>query len=83
MQRLGWRTGFRDGDANGAEKRSESLALAVAMEHLQRRRRGEEREQVSLAPDPTNSTVFLRLLTPMIRPTSRLPLGTQNGTVGA
>ena len=54
--------GFPDGDADGAEKRSEALVLSVAVEHLKRRRREEEREQYkqvaltrpgTLCPPPT------------------------------
>jgi hypothetical protein len=37
----------------------------------------------AFAFDPASGTVFFRLLTPLRRPTSRLPLGTKNGTVGA
>jgi hypothetical protein len=35
------------------------------------------------ALDPASGTVFFRLMTPLKRPTSRLPLETRNGTVGA
>ncbi len=42
---VGLADGFRDRDVNGTEKRSEALILSVAVERLERRRRGEEREQ--------------------------------------
>jgi hypothetical protein len=42
---VGLADGVPDGDADGAEKRSEALTLSVAVEHLKRRRRKEEREQ--------------------------------------
>jgi hypothetical protein len=42
---VGLADGFRDGHANGAEKRSEALVSSLAVKHLKRRRRGEEREQ--------------------------------------
>jgi hypothetical protein len=42
---VGLPDGVRDGDANGAEKRSEALTFSMAEEHLKPRRREEEREQ--------------------------------------
>ena len=42
---VGVADGFRDGDANNAEKKSEAPILIAAVEYLKRRRRGEEREQ--------------------------------------
>src|ERR1039458_1527985 len=59
LQRLGSRTGVRDGDANGAEKRSEALTLSVAVEHLKRRseRRSGSSTNELFWPGPAHSVL--------------------------
>jgi hypothetical protein len=44
---VGLADGFREGDADGAEKRSEAFTSCVAAEHLKRRKPGEQAVHIS------------------------------------